>query len=180
VISVSKKVSLDPKMADLIAGLKRVDSVVKETAWDKTLAVSLKMEQEIKDEMPVDTGRAKASWGHFTPQDLVKGSARIGHGKRITKRTRFQTAEGVTSGRAQIATAGDAIWEEDPSRMMVVQGTNVPYVPFLNDGTSRMPALGFIDRAFERAQTAMESFGEALGTLITDVLGSRSDISGRP
>lgn len=34
--------------------------------WDAVRVVSFRVETRVKEEMPVDTGRARASWGHQT------------------------------------------------------------------------------------------------------------------
>ena len=82
------------------------------------------VERRVKFAMPVDTGRARASWGHWTPGDLRASN--------------------------QDAGAGDAVWEEKGD-FEVTQGTNVDYVGDLNDGTSKQAPEGFIDRAAEAA-----------------------------
>ena len=88
-------------------------------------SVSLAVERRVKGEMPVDTGRARASWGHWTP-----GDADIG---RIDNP----------------ASPSDSLWKEDDGGLSIEQGTNVEYVTYLNDGHSSQAPAGFIDRAEE-------------------------------
>lgn len=171
---ISTSVQADSRLNNLIENLRRVDSVVREDVWEKSLDVAYEMEARIKDAMPVDTGRAKASWGHFTQEDLRPGAERIGKGKRITKRTKFRTAEGLNSGRTQIANAGDAIWIEDRANLTVEQGTLVNYVEQLNEGHSTQAPAGFIDEAENAAQIQFENYGAAVEELVLGVLEGRS------
>jgi hypothetical protein len=162
---ISTRVVYDPRMKELIANMTKVDQIVKDSAWDKTLEISLEMEKSIKDAMPVDSGRAKAGWGHYTPEDL------LGTKNPVTKRTRRVKAVGY-SGKAQISSSTDAIWEENKGSFSVIQGTNVPYTEYLNSGTSdgRIKGRGHIDQAMERALSRLFTYGEALGQLINGVI----------
>ena len=85
---------------------------------------SLQAERMIKDDMPVDTGRARASWGHYSPGDL-KAAADGG--------------------------AGDSVWEETNGGLTITQGSNLTYIEALNNGSSQQQGPGFVDGA---AQTA--------------------------
>jgi hypothetical protein len=100
-------------------------------AWAKLRAVSFALERRIKSEMPKDTGRAAASWGHWTPSLLRS------HG-------------------AKEAGPTDAVWEENLSELRITQGSNVPYIEALNAGHSRQAPAGFIDRAEEQAQKELD------------------------
>lgn len=97
-------------------------------------AASFAVERRVKSEMPVDTGRARASWGHWTPADVKSWWANV--------------------------SAGDVIWREEDGGLTIVQGTNVPYVEYLNNGHSRQAPAGFIDRAQLTGQLELE---KALG-----------------
>lgn len=80
--------------------------------------------------MPVDTGRARASWGHFTPGDVRNNPD---------------------------ANAGDAIWDDlKDGGMTITQGTNVEYVEGLNAGHSQQAPAGFLDAAEDAAQRALD------------------------
>lgn len=94
-------------------------------------AVSLAAERSVKSQMPVDTGRARASWGHWTPGDLVRLNAN--------------------------AAPGDAAWQEDAGGLAIEQGSNVEYVDYLNAGHSRQAPAGFIDLVEERAQRELDA-----------------------
>ena len=98
----------------------------------KTLrAASFAVEARIKKEMPVLTGRARASWGHWTPQGL--------------------------RGRAGAAiSAADSVWVENDNGLSITQGSNVPYITELNEGSSRKAPAGFIDRAVSEGQTQLD------------------------
>lgn len=90
--------------------------------WDEILATAFDAERQVKLEMPVDTGRARASWGHSTPP----------------------------------ADAGDGIWEEDRDNYTVVEGSEVEYIPRLNEGWSQQAPAGFIDAVGVRVQQSLE------------------------
>ena len=158
---------------------------IEEQLWTEVLDVSKQTETRIKEEMPVDTGRAKASWGHFTPGDLRPGKIRRGrppkNKKLVTPRTSFLTAPSQWAERfagtgqyneegRQVASAGEAIWEEDRANLMVTQGTEVPYVPFLNEGHSTQATKGFIDTAEEWATRQLEKVGSKLEQVLDRVI----------
>jgi hypothetical protein len=90
---------------------------------------SFAVERRIKNEMPIDEGRARASWGHWTPGDLV--------------------------GSTPEATRADAHWSESDNGLTTTQGSNVPYIVGLNEGHSKQAPAGFIDRAVEAGQRAL-------------------------
>lgn len=76
---------------------------------------SLAVEKRVKNEMPVDTGRARASWGHWTPADVV----------------RPQDTNGTKSRK------NDAHWMVRDDGLTIEQGSNVLYIAYLNQGTSQ-------------------------------------------
>jgi hypothetical protein len=88
--------------------------------------VSFAVERRIKNEMPIDEGRARASWGHWTPGDLV--------------------------GSTPEATRADAHWSESDNGLTTTQGSNLSYLEGLNQGHSKQAPAGFIDRAVEAGQ----------------------------
>jgi hypothetical protein len=92
--------------------------------------VSLAVERKVKDAMPVDTGRARASWGHWFPGALRRG--------------------------VKEASPADAIWETEDQGLTQVQGSNVPYIEDLNMGTSQQAPAGFIDAAAEAGMRALD------------------------
>lgn len=93
---------------------------------------SLATERRVKEEMPVDTGRARASWGHWTP--------------------------GMLRAHAKGASPGDAVWEEKDNGLTIVQGSNVPYIENLNAGHSKQAPAGFLDRAEEHAVRLLDKY----------------------
>lgn len=97
--------------------------------WAKLRAVSLAAERRIKDAMPVLTGRARASWGHWTPGDV--------HNPK--------------------ANAGDAHYKEDDANLTIEQGSNVEYIEALNAGHSQKAPAGFIDTAELNTQRELDA-----------------------
>jgi hypothetical protein len=79
---------------------------------------------DIKSAMPVDTGRAKAGWGKYTPEDLTRNEPK------------------------NASSEGDAIWIVSPKEWSIRQGTNVWYTRVLNEGSSQQAPAGFIDAKF--------------------------------
>lgn len=113
--------------------------------------VSFAVEKRVKMEMPVDTGRARASWGHWTPGDI--------HGVPVRHGPRRRGAAGAADTRASNA---DAVYEESEDGLTITQGSNVPYIEFLNNGHSRQAPAGFLDRAQLTGQIELE---KAVGTI---------------
>jgi hypothetical protein len=79
---------------------------------------------DIKQAMPVDTGRARAGWGKYTPGMLVRSDPK------------------------NQSVASDAVWIVSPKGWSIRQGTNVPYTKYLNEGHSQQAPAGFIDSRF--------------------------------
>lgn len=108
---------------------------------------SFAVEKRIKVEMPVDTGRARASWGHWTPGDVQSGP-------RISlARSKKGLAAAASRGAPN---AGDAVWEEEDNGLTITQGSNVPYIEILNAGHSRQAPAGFLDLAELTGQVELE------------------------
>lgn len=84
----------------------------RERAWIQLHNGALNLAGDVKRRMPVDTGRARDSWGR---------------------------------------SARDGIWQADPVRLTILQGSTVEYVRFLNDGSSTQAPAGFVDAAAESA-----------------------------
>jgi hypothetical protein len=101
---------------------------VKRTVSKIVRSSSFAVEKRIKIDMPVDKGRARASWGHWTPSDIVK---------------------------AGNWTRKDAHWLERDEGLTIEQGSNVPYIAALNEGTSSQAPLGFIDKAADAGAREM-------------------------
>ncbi len=94
-------------------------------------AVSFAVEKRIKIAMPVDKGRARASWGHWTPSDLRAANAD--------------------------SSPADSIWRETDGGLTIEQGSNVPYIEGLNSGHSRQAPAGFLDDAQLQGQVTLET-----------------------
>jgi len=106
----------------LARDLDKADTIVKAKAAKTVLAASFAVEKRVKIDMPVDKGRARASWGHWTPADIVE------HGTENSK---------------------DAYWAVKDDGLTVEQGSNVWYIAELNQGSSQQAPAGFIDKAAE-------------------------------
>ena len=79
---------------------------------------------DIKIGMPVDSGRARAGWGKYTPGDLTR------------------------SDPTNVSREDDAVWVVSPKAWSIRQGTRVPYTKYLNEGSSQQAPAGFIDARF--------------------------------
>ena len=110
---------------------KRLEDAVCKPA---VLEESTQAEEKVKEAMPVDTGRARSSWGHWTPGLMVKDNPD--------------------------AKASDAVWEVENDGMAIIQGTSVPYTPQLNEGSSRQAPAGFVDSI---ALLALEDLEKEVG-----------------
>ena len=100
---------------------------------------SLIAERIIKDDMPVDTGRARASWGHYSPGDVKKNPE---------------------------SSEEDSVWLEENDGLTITQGSNVEYIQALNEGHSQQMGAGFIDAA---AQTAAVHIIDGVNNLILGI-----------
>lgn len=122
---------------DEVTWARRLDDLTEGRVRQGVRAESLRAMRNIKLAMPVDTGRARAGWGVYTPSDLRGG------------------AEGG---------ADDAVWEESDEGFTIEQGTTIVYVPRLNDGYSSQAPAGFIDTEAERAADRLaEGIAELMG-----------------
>ena len=123
-------ITLDTKeLRALARDMKHSDMRMAARARQAVKRVSFALEKRVKQEMPVDTGRARASWGHGGKQE------------------------------------GDSVWIEMDGGLVIVQGSNVPYIEALNSGHSQQAPAGFIDTAHRDAEQRLE---EELGFI--DVL----------
>jgi hypothetical protein len=55
------------------------------------------------------------------------------------------------------ASPADGIWEEQPEALAITQGSRVPYIEQLNEGSSRQAPAGFIDAEERRATAKLEA-----------------------
>lgn len=110
-------------------------------------AASFAVEKRVKLSMPVDTGRARTSWGHWTPAD-VRGGTRV---------SKAHTSGGLKRAAAKgMPNASDPVWEEADNGLTITQGSNVPYIEYLNNGHSRQAPAGFLDKAQQVGQLELE------------------------
>ena len=94
--------------------------------------ISFAGEVRIKRDMPVDTGRARASWGHWD-----------------------------SSANSPDSTPADAHYEETDAGLTITQGSNAPYIEQLNEGHSQQAPAGFIDDAWLKMEVElMKALGE--------------------
>jgi len=134
----------------------KAGGTIRRRVWAKVRSVSFALVRRIKQEMPVDTGRARASWGLWTPGAI----------------TRYEIFGGSSRQRADIwqgnrASKEDAVFEQEESSLSVMQGTNVPYVARLNEGHSNQAPVGFIDKAATKAAALLS---EAIRQVLQDVI----------
>jgi len=121
--------------------LERAGPEAKRKAVGIVKSTSVALERRIKTEMPVLHGRARASWGHWEPGLLVNAQ------KANASRT-------------------DAHWRVMDDGLTIEQGSNVEYIPALNDGHSKQAPAGFIDKAVMVAQrTLIKAVNEMLKRL---------------
>lgn len=97
--------------------------------WTSLRVTSMELVRAIKGDMPVDSGRARSSWGQWSPEDIAKPNDE--------------------------AKPSDAHYEEDKGDLSIEQGSNVPYISKLNDGHSQQAPAGFIDRNVDTAKRVM-------------------------
>jgi len=81
--------------------------LIKREAWRRLQIVSFNLEREAKFTLPVDTGRLRASWGHWSMSDLLPG-------------------------KANDASPMDAFWRNQPGDWSITQGSNVHYLQYVN------------------------------------------------
>ena len=147
----------DADMTELVklkADVAKGDAQMIKTVIRIVKSSSFAVEKKVKQDMPVDMGRARASWGHWTPQNLRGGTKKA-----------INSAPGSLSGALRKANAGlpssaDSIWRESADGLSITQGSNVDYIDGLNQGHSRQAPVGFIDRAGLTGQLELD---KALG-----------------
>ena len=110
--------------------LERAPSIAKAGVWRAIRKVAFAIMGRIKRNMPVDTGRARSSWGIWTSGDIQKPNI--------------------------LAQPDDAVWQENQAGLTHTQGSNVPYIVYLNEGHSAQAPKGFIDRAVRAGVRELE------------------------
>lgn len=118
--------------SELIKDARRAAKAVTGEAQRILREISFAGEVRIKRDMPVDKGRARASWGHWD-----------------------------SSANSPDSTPADAHYEETDAGMTITQGSNVPYIEQLNEGHSQQAPAGFIDDAWLKMEVElMKALGE--------------------
>ncbi len=102
----------------------------RQRAWRALRETTMETIRGVKVMMPVDTGRARASWGLWTSTDIRAANSE--------------------------ATEADTVLRLDESQLVTVQGSNVPYIGSLNDGHSQKAPAGFLDLAEEAAEQMLQ------------------------
>lgn len=120
------KIEMKIEDGDIGRTFDRLGPEAKEEAKTRLREVSLATVGRVKTDMPVDQGRARASWGMWTPEHLVE--------------------QGTDASEA------DSFYEESADGLTITQGSNVEYIKELNEGSSTQAPAGFIDNAFKAAQ----------------------------
>ena len=116
------KISVKVDDDGLLRALQKAGPEAEKRAKKKLRTVSLAVENRVKQDMPVDTGRARAGWGHWTPGDVVKKDKQDGGPL-------------------------DGVWQVKNGGLTIEQGTNIPYVARLEEGSSLQAPAGFIESA---------------------------------
>ena len=150
---------LDTFIKNLVAKRPEIKPALFEVVKD----VADDLDRRIDAAMPKDTGRAAAGWGKYRPELLAGGSVPTPLGHFITRASR-------RTHQPQVSSAADAVWEEHPEGLYIIEGTRVPYVQQLNEGSSTQAPAGFIDVAvalagFELEAKAAARFAKELAQL---------------
>jgi hypothetical protein len=138
------KVSIDyTELTREVQRSEKLKPVMRERMKKRLRVVSLELMGEIKKRMPVDTGRARASWGAFTPEFLRQLGPEVD--------------------------PSDAVWIVGQDGFEITQGTRVPYVANLNEGSSMQAPAGFIDaEATKAADKLAKGIAEDVEGVILD------------
>ena len=112
---------------ELLKDARRASKTITGEAQRILREISFAGEVRIKRDMPVDTGRARASWGHWD-----------------------------SSANSPDSTPADAHYEEMDAGLTIVQGSNVPYIEQLNEGHSQQAPAGFIDDAWLKMEVELQ------------------------
>lgn len=104
--------------------IRQVAVAIEEDAKQVVVDDAMGLCNDIKESMPVDSGRAKAGWGQYTPEHLTRTDPK------------------------NVSSPSDAVWIVSPKAWSIRQGTNVPYTVYLNEGHSQQAPAGFIDAKF--------------------------------
>lgn len=125
--------------------LKQGQEKVRNTLSQVVRRVSLAAMKTIKRAMPVDTGRARASWGQW-------GGANFSGAMRLARKGKLSRAQ---ASNLAAAGAADSVWAVENDGLKVTQGSNLPYIEALNAGHSQQAPRGFIDVAAAEADAEL-------------------------
>jgi hypothetical protein len=137
----------------MIMRIRQVPKILEEQGKEIVLEGSLATCRVVKNAMPVDTGRAKAGWGQYTPDDLTRQDPKYA------------------------SSPSDAVWVVSPKGWSIQQGTNVPYTKLLNAGHSQQAPAGFIDRAVDIGVREMLRKAQELRNVGAFIAGRAEDIT---
>lgn len=122
-------------------------SLIKQSVYDSLETTSMRILNQIKDQMPKDTWRATRSWG--------KDSGFGGNAKNPFN-------------------PGDPVWETNwrgsrtrYNEIWILQDTNLPYIEALNAGSSTQAPAGFIEAIVEEHDGEFE---DLLMSMLPDTL----------
>lgn len=116
---------------------KRVRQLLYEGLVDLVESVSMRTMRKVKSVMPVDTGRARAMWGLFTPEHIVN------HVKLAGQQT-----------------LAEPIWRVKDRGLTIEQGVAMTprnYIEDLNAGSSLQAPMMFLDEIAEQEATAFSN-----------------------
>lgn len=148
---------LDSDLEDLTKEFVDADVRMRRSVWETIKWHFQQLVFDIKDAMPVDTGRSKAGWGIYTSNDLASSPYQALNKSQLLRWNK----------RRAESEAADAVWIEDEESLSIIEGTNVPEVEYLENGHSRQAPAGFIERL---TYVRLIMLGNELGELMDKVL----------
>ena len=149
-------------LGDLGNMLKKVRFSIEENADKELRRVALLFDQQVVQETPVDTGRAKGNWvvGINEPNREIP----IGKTKstKNTKRDGAAAVNTITDGqvkqieREQLTMARNKITNAGNVKSIVISN-NLPYIGRLNDGYSEQAGKNFVGIALKGVLSAIKT-----------------------
>ncbi len=125
----------DPQVRAIVRSLTRL-------AERAIVKITLDVTANLVETTPVDTGWARANW---VPA--------IGRPFEVDLRDVPPTSQNAASARSTQQSAMTSMVGYKLRRGRVFVSNNVPYVPRLNDGSSKKEPAGFVQRAIRKAVT---------------------------
>lgn len=147
-------------VADFQADLKTWSRVLDRELADVVRTVTLQLYQEITLRNPVDTGYSRANWNiaQGAPDTTVSGIRPQSNFKAIPKRTQEQfnaPARRRTGG--DVISAREADMPEIDGQQTVFITNSLPYIQFLEDGSSTQAPSGFVRIALAVVEAKVDS-----------------------